>query len=354
MNSTNSGFFDLERLKAISIVEVARRLGHKVWRNGVNYKMVCPWHDDHNPSLGLVTGTDKNYCHCYVCSKGGSTINLVMQSEGWSFKDACHWLSDTFGVGTVTSDRRLLRPKEKPVEKEAVQEFSYIPIEMVDELVTVENSLCQCLMKMFRPEAVAWLVEEYHIGSHPMWGFDNCTVFPNIDWRGRVCNLKVQHYDTDEESPRFGHSQKNQCYMLASIWKNSGKLLPGCYEAKCLFGEHLLMRYPNTVVALVESPKNAIYGALAFPKMLWIATGNKTMLQRKYLKPLRGRDVIVIPDADAVNEWADTVDGIKDVANFAVSDFCQRYAPEGQPKFDIADYIQQERMTLVDAVKSDY
>ena len=77
------------------------------------------------------------------------------------------------------------------------------------------------------------------------------------------------------------------------------------------------------------------------------------MLQRKYLKPLCGRDVIVIPDADAVKEWADSVDGMKDVANFAISDFCQRYAPEGQPKFDIADYIQQERMALVETVRSD-
>jgi hypothetical protein len=232
-------------------------------------------------------------------------------------------------------------------------EFNYIPMDMADELVTVENSLCQCLMNMFRPEAVEWLVEEYRIGSHPMWGFDNCTVFPNIDWRGRVCNLKVQHYDTDEESPRFGHSQKNQCYMLASIWKNSGKLLPGCYEAKCLFGEHLLNRYPDSIVALVESPKNALYGALAFPKMVWVATGNKTMLQRKYLEPLCGRDVMVIPDADAVKEWADAVDSMKDLANFVVSDFCQCHTPEGQPKFDIADYIQQKRMALIDTVGSD-
>ena len=354
MNSTNNEYFDLERLKAISVVEVARRLGHKVWRAGVNYKMVCPWHDDHNPSLGLVTGTDKNFCHCYVCGKGGSTINLVMQSENWSFKDACQWLSDTFGVGTVTSGRCLLRPKEKPVEKEVVKEFNYIPMEMVDELVTVENSLCQCLMKMFRPEAVEWLVEEYRIGSLPMWNFDNCTVFPNIDHYGRVCNLKVQHYDTDPASQQFGHSQKNQCYMLAAIWKSGGKLpKDGCYEAKCLFGEHLLDRYPDCIVALVESPKNALYGALAFPKMVWVATGNKTMLQRKYLMPLRGRDIIVIPDADAVKEWADAVDGMKDLANFTVSDFCERMAPADQPKFDIADYIQQERMALVDADWSD-
>ena len=110
----------------------------------------------------------------------------------------------------------------------------------------------------------------------------------------------------------------------------------------CLFGEHLLPRYPASTVALVESPKNALYGALAFQKLTWVATGNKTMLQRKYLEPLRSRDVIVIPDADAVQDWTNIVRGMKDLANFTVSDFCLRHAPEDQPKFDIADYVQQQ------------
>jgi hypothetical protein len=343
MNNPQHEQYDLMRLKAIPIADVARQLGLRVWRAGVHHKAICPWHDDHNPSLGLVTATGKNFCYCYTCGMGGSVIDLAMQTEGWSFQEACQWLSSTFGISTTTVHGYVPQPKSKPVVREEVQNYSYIPIEMVDELVTVENSLCQCLMKMFRPEAVEWTCEEYRIGRYTMWGFENCTVFPNIDRRGRVCNLKVQHYETDTESPRFGHSEKNQCYMLASIWKKNGKLSPsGCYDAKCLFGEHLLIKYPDTLVALVESPKNAVYGALAFPKMLWIATGNKTMLQRRYLEPLHGRDVIVIPDADAVEDWTEAIVGMRNLANFTVSDFCLRHAPDGQPKFDIADYIQQQ------------
>ena len=30
--------------------------------------------------------------------------------------------------------------------------------------------------------------------------------------------------------------------------------------------------------------------------------------------------------------------------NFTVSDFCRQHALDGQPKFDIADYIQQSKM----------
>ena len=88
--------------------------------------------------------------------------------------------------------------------------------------------------------------------------------------------------------------------------------------------------------------QNAIFGTLAFPQLLWLATGNKGMLKREALLPLRGRDVIVIPDCDAVEEWTRIVEGLPDLANFTVSDFCRRQAPEGQPKFDIADYLQQQ------------
>ena len=95
-------------------------------------------------------------------------------------------------------------------------------------------------------------------------------------------------------------------------------------------------------MALVESPKNALFGALAFPHLVWVAAGNKGMLKRGVLQPLQGRDVMVIPDCDAVGEWTVAISKMADLANFIVSDFCQRHAPEGQPKFDIADYLCQQ------------
>ena len=94
-------------------------------------------------------------------------------------------------------------------------------------------------------------------------------------------------------------------------------------------------------MALVESPKNALFGAIAFPQLTWVAVGSKGMLKRNLLESLRGRDVMVFPDCDGVEEWTQTLKGMADLANFTVSDFCSRMAPEGQPKFDIADYMQQ-------------
>ena len=91
----NSQFeqFDTDRLNAISITEVARRLGDSVRRVGVNHVTLCPWHDDHHPSLSLVEGTGKNYAHCFSCNRGGDVIGFTMQHEGWTFQETCQWLS---------------------------------------------------------------------------------------------------------------------------------------------------------------------------------------------------------------------------------------------------------------------
>ena len=340
--NTQHEHFDTDRLNAISISEVARRLGDNVRRAGVNHVTLCPWHDDHHPSLSLVEGTGKNYCHCFSCDKGGDVIAYTMQHEQWTFQEACQWLSCTFGISMVQNTGYVPCSKQRPVVKPIEPAYTYIPMAMVDELVSTENSLCQCMMHMFQPEAVEWLTEEYRIGCYSMNGLDDYTVFPNIDAQGRVCNLKVQHYETDPHMERFGHSNQTT-YWLGRMWANEGRLPKEAqFKADCLFGEHLLPRYPNSKVALVESPKNVLFGALAFPQLTWVAAGNKGMLKRETMQPLQGRDVIVIPDCDAVSEWSAAIGSMSDLANFVISDFCRRVAPEGQPKYDIADYLCQQ------------
>ena len=162
-----------------------------------------------------------------------------------------------------------------------------------------------------------------------------------------LCNLKVQHYASDPQSPQFA-SKDRKAYWLGRMWANDGRLPSDSrFNSCCLFGEHLLARYPDSTVALVESPKNAIFGALAFPQLLWVAAGSKSMLKREVLKPLQGRDVMVFPDRDAIQDWKRDIGKMADLANFTVSDFCQRVAPPDKPKYDIADHLLHEAFSSI-------
>ena len=350
MMSERNEHFDIERLNAIPISGVARRLGVELQRSGSSYRALCPWHDDHRPSLHFDERTGKNRCKCFACGKGGDVIAYAMQQENWTFREVCQWLSQQYGIpmtGDFPQARHryygnipLPKPKERP--KPELPAYTYIPQEMLDAIISVDSSLCRCLKLMFQSEAVDWVADEYRIGCYAMKGLDDYTVFPSIDAEGRICNLKVQHYDIDPFSPRFAHSDPDSCRWLGSIWVREGRLPKEAkFKSDCLFGEHLLPRYPNHQVILVESPKNALFGALAYPQMIWVATGNKSQFKREVLRPLRGRDVIVIPDGDAVEEWSAAIDTMTDLANFTVTDFCKRIAPIGETKYDIADYLQE-------------
>ncbi|MDO4951547.1 MAG: DUF6371 domain-containing protein [Bacteroidales bacterium] len=339
--SIQSEHFDTQRLNAIPITGVAQRLGDTLRRAGSVHKVLCPWHDDTRPSLTLYERTDENRCHCFSCGKGGSVIDYVMQHEGWTFQEACRWLSRQFGISTAQASGSVPRPRLRYRTKAPQPAYTYIPDSMLAPLRSADSSLCRCLMQMCHPEAVRWMADEYQLGCYSLNGIDDYTVFPSIDHCGRVCNLKVQHYDADSLSPRFAHSDRTTLW-LGALWAREGKLpRDAVFRSSCLFGEHLLARYPNSMVALVESPKNALFGALAMPQLLWLAAGSKSMLKRETLLPLQGRDVIVIPDRDAVEQWSDVISTLGDVANFTVSDFCRREAPCEDEKFDIADYLQR-------------
>lgn len=53
---------------------------------GINYKGICPFHDDHAPSM-MVSKARQTY-HCFVCGAHGDVIEFVKQQENISFMEA--------------------------------------------------------------------------------------------------------------------------------------------------------------------------------------------------------------------------------------------------------------------------
>ena len=55
-------------------------------KKGKNYFAVCPFHDDHNPSLSV--SYEKQIYTCFVCGKSGNVFNFIMDYEKISFIEA--------------------------------------------------------------------------------------------------------------------------------------------------------------------------------------------------------------------------------------------------------------------------
>ena len=100
---------DIKRLKAANPIEkVAARYG-TLHRSGVNYKMLCPFHDDHHPSLGIHVGGQ--YFKCHACGAGGDVVGLVMGFEHCLFAEAVKILAPQEAVGKPPT--HPLSPSEK-------------------------------------------------------------------------------------------------------------------------------------------------------------------------------------------------------------------------------------------------
>jgi DNA primase catalytic core len=81
-----------ERLKReVSIQRLAEARGIKLQRHGKELIGLCPFHDDHSPSLNIDPA--QNVWHCKgACGEGGDVIKWVMRAEGVSFKHALELL----------------------------------------------------------------------------------------------------------------------------------------------------------------------------------------------------------------------------------------------------------------------
>ena len=120
--STSDRNEELSELKRnVSILHLCANYGIELTRHGMHdYKGVCPFHDDEEPSF-IVTPS-KNLFHCMGCDAGGSVIDLVMKKEGLTINQAIDKLIACNGLvkrGTSAKPEQ----ERKPVAEERTQQL---------------------------------------------------------------------------------------------------------------------------------------------------------------------------------------------------------------------------------------
>ena len=102
--------------REISLERLAEARGVKLKQHGKDLIGLCPFHDDHEPSL--VITPDKNLWHCLgACQAGGTVIDWVMKAEGVSFRHAVELLRQ--GIPSLAAEPRERRPPERTRGAEA-------------------------------------------------------------------------------------------------------------------------------------------------------------------------------------------------------------------------------------------
>jgi DNA primase len=85
---------------------------------GVNYKGLCPFHDDKTPSF--MVSPSKQICHCFACGEGGNAVNFLMKHEQITYPEALRWLAKKYNIEI---EERELTDEEKQQQSERESMF---------------------------------------------------------------------------------------------------------------------------------------------------------------------------------------------------------------------------------------
>jgi DNA primase len=108
----------------LSIVEVVSSYV-ELKQSGRNFKGLCPFHNDHDPSF--IVSPDKEFCWCFVCNKGGDIFSFVQEIENVEFPQALEILAEKAGVEIKKQSPEKLKQKNdlKSILEAACQKFEH-------------------------------------------------------------------------------------------------------------------------------------------------------------------------------------------------------------------------------------
>jgi DNA primase len=198
---------EIERLKSeVSIQRLAEARGVVLRQRGDELMGLCPFHEDHSPSL--VINAAKNVWHCLgACQTGGSVIDWVMKAEGISFRHAVELLlEDGSSVGTGAMAPSPISSTQKVAKRSTSVKLGTLvdtDMDTAAQLVQVVDYYHETLKQ--RPETLGYLAG-----------------------RGLGCREIVDRF-------RLGYANRTLGYHLPQKTRNIGSAIRGQLEAVGIF-----------------------------------------------------------------------------------------------------------------------
>ncbi len=322
-------------------------------KRGVEYQCLCPFHDDH--TLGSFSiNPNKGIYKCFKCDASGDAVEFLMKYPGTrlNYPDALRYLAKKYSIfideDSANDERfRNIKPSTPKAIREVRKDMLVMPREVVRSVM--QNRQPNIFVDWFRslPWSNSKTNDQQARVNETLWLYcvgpwrDGRVVFFQIDEQGRPRGGKLMRYTLN------GHRDKNS--NPGQIYNQEGvrELCDlGHYEYRAtLFGMHLMKKYPDADINIVESEKTALICANAYgqpEKNLWMACGGLKFLKLESLKPLieSGRRVWLWPDKDGIGEWENKVHDILNDKVMITKKFLETYwTEEDGPKADVADII---------------
>ena len=279
---------------------------------GKNFFGVCPFHDDHTPSMSV--SKDKQIYTCFVCHETGNVFNFIMKYENVSFIEALKKVADIAHINIDVNVNKIEKKDNKLLEiyelsnkfyknnintKLGIEAKEYLNKRSINEDIIKEfeiglslkdnKLLTKLLINKYSEEELikSGLVNKNSNGLNDT--FYNRIMFPLYDLYGNVVAFSGRIYNTTDTS-KYINSKESEIFKKGELLYNYHRAKD---EARTLNQIIITEGFMDVIRLYSVGIKNVI------ATMGTAVTKNHALLIKRM-----AREVILMFDGDAAGEKA--------------------------------------------------
>ncbi len=284
-------------------------------QRGKNFFAVCPFHDDHNPSMSI--SPEKQIYTCFVCGASGNVFTFLMDYEKISFMEAVKLTADKIGLPIDFGERETkkeslfqkdydiydlsnkyfqnnLKTESGKQAKDYLQKRDITP-EIIKEfqigLSLANNGIYKLLKKsgyIDKDLIDSGICSSNDRGMHDT--FINRIMFPISDIQGQVVAFSGRAYKGDNDNVKYINSKESKIFK-------KGQLIYNYHRAKDEIRRNKQVIIVEGFMDVIGLYKQGIKNVLA-------TMGTAITKEQAHLIKRMSREVILCFDGDSAGEKA--------------------------------------------------
>tara|TARA_X000001036_G_scaffold216460_1_gene202606 strand:- start:56 stop:1933 length:1878 start_codon:yes stop_codon:yes gene_type:complete len=356
---------DKERVReAVDLVELISDY-IPVQAKGQEWVCVCPFHDDHKPSMCIVTHRERAFYKCFSCDESGDCFSFLQKFLNIGFVDALKMLAERTGIELTN---RTPQDKDAQSKRDKLRKAVSWSMEQYKGALSNDEAVCSTLAERginkesietfsigFAPEAWTFLADKLwnasdrietasdagllkkKAGTNRVYdAFRNRIIFPIHDDTGNPIAFGGRRIN-EEDEPKYINSPETEIF----------------HKSKTLYGFDLARRAMQTEnkVIVVEGYTDVIACHQVGVKNVVATLGTSLTPQHAQKLSRMCEEVILVFDGDEAGQRA--ADRAVEIFFAKEIDVSICVLPEGKDPADVAtdaESLREHFAAAVDAI----
>ena len=253
--------------------------------HGKNYFGVCPFHDDHSPSMCV--SREKQIYTCFVCGATGNVFQFIKEYENISFTDAVRKVAQIGGIDVKIDDIKTIKKESVLYDiynltnklyqlnlntNNGIKAREYLKMRGINEdiikefgigLALVKGNIASALEKKGFDEKdiiKSGLVDKNNYGLSDL--YRNRIMFPLWDLQGKVVGFSGRIFNGEENAPKYINSRETEIFKKGELLYNYHRARNECRRKNEVIGMEgfmdVICAYTHGITNVVAAMGTAI------------------------------------------------------------------------------------------------